>query len=265
MKSKDTQRLINKQEQSKLINSNNKLKNLKSDYFIQKFFGYIFERKALKIIQYNKNLQKRMHIDINNYRDYSEKFSRIEIEIIPKQNEQGYFINIKEEDKKYYHIYFNDNKSKEIKRTSLNQYDNVSKINIIINHQVTSFSELFEYCKYIKSINFKKFSRGNITDMSRMFFECSSLKELNLNNFNTNNVTNMSGMFLGCSLLKKINLNNFNTNKVTNMYCMFYNCRSLKELNLTNFNTNNVTDMSWMFCGCRSLKELNLNNSILIM
>ena len=165
-----------------------------------------------------------MHIDINNYRDYSEKFSRIEIEIIPKQNEQGYFINIKEEDKKYYHIYFNDNKSKEIKRTSLNQDDNVSTINIIIDHQVTSFLELFKYCKYIKSINFKKFSRGNITDMSRMFFECSSLKELNLNNFNTNNVTNMSGMFLGCSLLKKINLNNFNTNKVTNMYCMFDNC-----------------------------------------
>ena len=35
MESKDTQRQINKQEQSKFINSNNKLKNLKSDYFIQ--------------------------------------------------------------------------------------------------------------------------------------------------------------------------------------------------------------------------------------
>ena len=138
MESKDTQRQINKQEQSKLINSNNKLKNLKSDYFIQKFFGYIFERKALKIIQYNKNLQKRMHIDINNYRDYSEKFSRIEIEIIPKQNEQGYFINIKEEDKKYYHIYFNDNKEEEIKNSPKKNNFNVSKINIIIDYQVES-------------------------------------------------------------------------------------------------------------------------------
>ena len=29
------------------------LRNLKSDYFIQKFFGYMPERKSLEIIRYN--------------------------------------------------------------------------------------------------------------------------------------------------------------------------------------------------------------------
>ena len=111
----------------------------------------------------------------------------------------GKFINIKKEDKKYFHIYFNDNKKKEIENTSLNKKDNVSKISIIIDYQIKSFSELFYYCECIESIKFKKFYRNNVTDMSGMFSECSSLKELNLINFNTNNVTNMSGMFYECS------------------------------------------------------------------
>ena len=68
----------------------------------------------------------------------------------------------------------------------------------MIDYQVKSFYELFDDCKCIESINFKKFYRNNITDMSWMFDGCSSLKELNLNNFNTNNVTGMSGMFFGC-------------------------------------------------------------------
>ena len=89
-------------------------------------------------------------------------------------------------------------KKKEIESTSLNTDDNVSKISIIIDYQIKSFSELFLDCLSVEFIKFKKFFRNNITDMSAMFCGCSSLKELNLNNFNTNNVTDMSGMFLGC-------------------------------------------------------------------
>ena len=62
------------------------------------------------------------------------------------------FININEKDKKYFHIYFNDNKKKEIENTSLNKEDNVSKISIIIDYQIKSFSKLFYQCKCIESI-----------------------------------------------------------------------------------------------------------------
>ena len=120
----------------------------------------------------------------------------------------GEFININEEDEKYFHIYFNDNKKKEIENTSLYKDDNVSKISIIIDYQITSFSGLFYFCKCIESIKFKKFYRNNVTDIGYMFHNCSSLKELNLNNFNTNNVTNMRCMFSGCSSLKDLNLSN---------------------------------------------------------
>ena len=41
MEPKDTTSKVEEQGQFKLIVSNNQLKNVKSDYFIQKFFGYM--------------------------------------------------------------------------------------------------------------------------------------------------------------------------------------------------------------------------------
>ena len=206
MESKDTPTKEKEQEQSKLINSDNILQNLKSDYFIQKFFDYIQKRRKLKTIRYNKSIQKRINLNINHYKEYSEKYSSIEIEIKPMENKYGRFIKIKEGDEEYYHIYYNDNKKEEIKSTSLNENDKVSKINIIIDYQVESFYKLFYYCKCIESICFKKFYRNNLTNMSGMFCGCSSLKELNLNNFNTNNVIHMSYMFSKCTDELKLKL-----------------------------------------------------------
>ena len=144
MKPKNTTSKVGEQGQSKLIISNNQLKNVKSDYFIQKFFGYMTERKSLETIRYNKSIQKRIDININHYKAFSEEYSSIELDIIPMKGEYGKFINIREEDKKFFHIYINDNKKKEIKNTSLNIDDNISKISIIIDYQIKSFSELFD-------------------------------------------------------------------------------------------------------------------------
>ena len=145
MEFKYTSNKTKDQEQPKLINSKNILKKLRSDYFIRKLFNYLHKRKSLEIIKYNKSIQKRINIDINNYREYSEKYSSIEIEIIPMKNKYGRFINIEEGDEEYYHIYYNDNKKEEINSTSLNslnENDKISKINILIGYQVESFNEL---------------------------------------------------------------------------------------------------------------------------
>ena len=131
---------------------------------------------------------------------------------IPAKDKYGKFINIKENDKLYYHIYFNDNKEEIKNKYEIKEEDKITKIKIMIDYQVKSFKELFYWCKCIESINFKKFYRNNITDMSDMFYECSSLKELNLNNFNTNNVTNMRYMFSGCSDDLKMKIKSENKN-----------------------------------------------------
>ena len=155
MESKDTPNKEKEQEQSKLINSDNILKNIKSNFILKKIFDYIHKRRALKTIKYNKNIQKRINLNINHYKEYSEKYSSIEIEIKPMENEYGRFIKIKEEDEEYYHIYYNDNKKEQIKSTSLNENDKISKINIFIDYQVESFNDLFYNCECIESIYFK--------------------------------------------------------------------------------------------------------------
>ena len=208
-------------------------KSLKSDYFLQKLYDNMTKKKKLEIVKYNKKIQNRINLSVKDYKEYCE----IEIEIKTTKYKYGKFININENDKLYYHIYFNDNKEEIKNKYEINKKDEVTKIKIIIDYQVKSFKELFSCCECIESINFKKFYRNNITDMSNMFNECWSLKDLNLTNFNTNNVNNMSHMFRGCSSLKELNLNNFNTNNVTDMSFMFSGCPSLKEINLNNFNT----------------------------
>jgi len=133
-----------KKEKLKQIKSKNKLKKLKSDYFIQKFFNIIPKKISLEIIKYNKNIQKSLNININNYKKYSEIYSSKEMEVIPKKIKYGKFIHIYEEDdEKYYHIYFNNNKEKEVKRTYLDKNDKVSKINIIIDYHIKSLENFF--------------------------------------------------------------------------------------------------------------------------
>ena len=150
--------------------------------------------KYLSLIKYNKKIQTRLNISFINYKEYSQLFDPIEIELIPAKNIYSTFININEEEKPYYHIYFNDSKE-EVKRNYITKKDKITKINIIIDYQVTSFMKLFAYCKCLEIINFKKFTGNNITNMNQMFFLCTSLKAIKLSIFNTENVTTMEEMF----------------------------------------------------------------------
>ena len=278
-----------KDKEMKQTKSNLVLEKIKSDYFLMKLLDIMKKNRMFEIVKYNKKLQKRLNLSINDYKEYFKEYTSIEIELRVK-NERYYenkFINIPYRNEKHYHIYF-DNSSEEINRNYLEKNEKVETIKIIIDNPITSFRRLFYECNHITSIFFKKFNRKNITDMSDMFrFEtissikkldlsnfktdnvknmsgmfnrCSFLEELDLFNFNTNNVTNMSGMFKGCQQLKKLNISNFNTNNVTNMSSMFFLCHSLEGLDLSNFNTNNVTNMKEMFYSCSSLKELDLSN-----
>ena len=77
MEPKDTPSKVEEQGQSKLIASNNLLRNVKSHYIILKFFEYMTERKSLEIIRHNKSIQKRIDININHYKAYSEEYSSI--------------------------------------------------------------------------------------------------------------------------------------------------------------------------------------------
>ena len=236
------------------------LGDIKADFFLLKLFDALPKVKCLKLIKYNKSMQNRLNKGIKDFKEYTEIYSPIEIEIIPAKNKYGKFINIPYPEKKSnFHIFFDNNKN-EIQRNYLEENESIDKIKIIIDYQVKSLKGLFSNCTCIDSIKFKKFYRTNINNMENIFSYCSSLKELDLSKFRTDNITNMNGMFEECSSLKELDLCNFNTDKVTKMKCIFKKCSSLIKLDLNNFNTNKVKDMSGMFDECSSLEELNLTN-----
>ena len=141
---------------------NNNLKKIKSNYFLSKIYYNISKKKSLEIVKYNKKLQNRINLSIKDYKEYSETFTTIELEIIPCKDKYGKFININKNDKLFYHIYFNDNKKEKNNKYTICKKDKVDKIKIIIDYQVKSFKKLFFNCKCIESINIKKFYRNNL-------------------------------------------------------------------------------------------------------
>ena len=117
-----------------------KLEKINSKYILKIVFNNLEKKKLYDILKYNKNIRKRINISISDYKEYSEKYSSIEIKIKPSNNKYGKFINEKEEI--YYHIYFNNNE-KEIKREYINKDEEFKIIRIKINYQVKSFENLF--------------------------------------------------------------------------------------------------------------------------
>ena len=104
--------------------------NIISKYILKLIFEQLQKNKLLRIIRYNKKLQKILNIDINNYK---REYCKIEIEIIPIENTYGKFINIPYKDEEYYHIYF-VNSNKDVKGNYLEKNEKVKKIKIIIDY-----------------------------------------------------------------------------------------------------------------------------------
>ena len=113
--------------------------NLKSFFIFKKIIEYMKKNKSLEIIRYNKKLQKRLNLNINDYKEYYQPI-KIELKIVDEK--YGKFFNISDKEKEYYHIYFN-NSNEEIKRNYLNINDKVKIIKIIIDYQIESFYNFF--------------------------------------------------------------------------------------------------------------------------
>jgi surface protein len=237
------------------------IESIKSDYFLEKVYSRIPKNKCLGIVRFSKKMQKRLGLTIKDYKEYSETLTPIWIELTPVTGKYGQFINIEnDEEKQYYHIYFNDSQE-EVKKYEIKEEDKVKIIKIVIDPPIKSFKSLFLWCECIKACSFKKFNRTNIDNMSNLFFKCSSLKDFNYSRFNTENVTDMEYMFYRCDSLETLDIQSFDTRNVENMSYMFCDCLLLKEIDLSKWDILKVTNLSNMFNGCDSITSLTLNDN----
>ena len=79
---------------NKKIKESKVFENLKSDFFLKKIINIILQNKLLAIMKYNKKLQKRLNININNYKECSKLYSSVEIELKLTNDRYGRFIDI---------------------------------------------------------------------------------------------------------------------------------------------------------------------------
>ena len=260
------------------------LLNIKSNYILKKIIEHTQEKTYLNTFKYNKQIQKKLRLNIDDYKRYL----LIDIEIILCDNlivEQNTIFIHTVDDERLYHIYFDDSRE-ELCRNYLIKGENPKKINVRIDYGIISLSKLFSDIQIIKEIKFLNFNTPIITDMSFMFYNCRSLtnldiaklttknvenmscmfynlieiENLDISNFITNNVTDMSYMFYGCANLINLDFTKFNTEKVTNMMCLFSECKLLNNIDLSKFNTANVINMDYMFDKCEFFDFLDLKN-----
>ena len=189
---------------------NSYIQNIKSKYILKKIFDNINKERVLKLINYNKNIQNKLEIGLN---DYKNEFMKvIKIEIFIKNNiRKGKFINYIVDENKY-HIYF-DEETNERNINCLSNENWAKNVKIVLNIEGISLKGLFKDCECIEKINFIKFNKDDIIDMSYMFYGCLSLNEVNLSNLLTNKVKDMSFMFYKCQSLTELDLSKFNIQK----------------------------------------------------
>ena len=125
---------------------------IKSIYILKKVFENVEKNRYLQILHRNKNLQKRLNLSLDTYKEY---YNQIEIEIIPKENideDKNIFINeSKVFDGK---VYFNTSFEKGEKRYYFNKNENITKIRLLMNTkgEPISLSSLFENVQCIKEV-----------------------------------------------------------------------------------------------------------------
>ena len=85
------------------------LENINCKYILSKIYENMTKKKKLEIVKYKKKIQNLIDLSVKDYKEYSETFTPIEIEIIPTKGKYGKYININEKYKLYYHIIFAKN------------------------------------------------------------------------------------------------------------------------------------------------------------
>lgn len=112
-------------------------------------------------------------------------------------------------------------------------YGNATLIGCDIS-DLTSISDIFNWCNGLTSITVDGLNTSNITNMYRAFFYCLNLKNLDLSTWVTSNVTRMISMFESCNSLQVLNISGWDMTKVTDTDGMFSECSSLRTIYMRN-------------------------------
>ena len=133
------------------IKKDNLFNNIKSIYILKIIFKNVVKTKYYNIIRYNKKLQNRLDISLNDYKDLYFRSNFIKIifnkNILITKNTFKFDLN-----SGHYHFYEEENRN--VKKLDINSNicKGVSQINLFIDLEVNSFKRLFYGCEFITKI-----------------------------------------------------------------------------------------------------------------
>ena len=136
----------------------------------------------------------------------------------------------------------------------------INKITLKWNNQITNCNSMFEGLTNIIMVDLTKFDSSKVKYFDSFFFNCQNIKSINITYLNTSSSLNMAGMFYNLNTLETLNLSSFDTSKVTSFKFMFKGCKLLKSLDLSSFKTSKVMETLQLFYSCSSLIFLNIIN-----
>ena len=119
------------------------------------------------------------------------------------------------------------------------------------NNEIFDFSNMFQDCKYLISVDLSNFNFCNVGKFNKMFSGCINLnnfllpKNLSLNCINFENV-DFSEMFSDCSSLTSIDLSGIEFKGINNVNNMFLNCENIESIKLRG--TLNLMPISGSIC-----------------
>ena len=119
----------------------NIFESIKSKYILKRIFKYLSDTKLLKIIKYNKVIQNKLDINIDDYKNISKIV--IELEMLPWRDcFHRDFIYFENKNKDYFHIYLNYSEEETKNKYCFEPKEKDQPIKIIIDHQQDSLYRL---------------------------------------------------------------------------------------------------------------------------
>ena len=116
-----------------------------------------------------------------------------------------------------------------------------------------NFSNIFDNCRNLTSIDISNWDTSSAKYMSHMFSNCQKLQSIDLNKWNTSSVTEMRSMFYNCGSLTSLDVSKWDTSSLEYMNAMFYNCGSLTSLDVSKWKISKVKEMGQLFSRCLNL------------
>ena len=117
------------------------LNNIRSICILKLIKIHLAEYKCLQLLRYNKQIQKRLNINLDTYKDYL----KIVIDIVPiaDKNYKTFFRHYIKNP--FYHYYLNDRPDEVSNYTYYYHDDKVKKIRLVIDYNVNDKSLAFLY------------------------------------------------------------------------------------------------------------------------